>query len=211
MKKLEKRDDKVALSITVVVPCAHTHIKHLPELLAALRAQSRKPDQIIFATSGCKDSELPVLDVEFTHRQERCSAGVNRNRGSDAARGQVVIYQDADDLPHPQRVELVAGLFEKYDIDHLMHFYRRDTVAPEEFSLKKAAKNTAYRSAPVGGVTHGNPAVARALVAVVRWPEYTQIGEDVEFNKKVYERTKRTAVTELPLLTYRQNLSSFGL
>ena len=210
MKKLEKRDHKAPLSVSVVVPCAHSHVGHLEELLSKLLAQSRKPDQIIFATSGCKLSELPKLDADFAHSEERCSAGTNRNRGSDVARGSVVIYQDADDVPHPQRVEIVAGLFEKYKIDHLMHFYDRGETPTNELSLKKAVKNTSYRSRPVGGVTHGNPAVSRALFGSVRWPEYAQIGEDVEYNAKVYAHTKRTAVTELPLLTYRQHLSSFG-
>ena len=210
MKKLDKRKHKTTLGISVVVPCAQSHVPHLAGLLQALHAQSRKPDQIVFATSGCKVTDLPQLDAQFVHSTERRTAGANRNRGADAALGEVVIYQDADDVPHPQRVEIVAALFEKYEIDHLMHFYDRGAAPLQELTLKKAAKYTGYHKRLVGGVTHGNPAVARALVGAVRWPEYPQIGEDLEYNTRVYEHTKRTAVTELPLLTYRQYLSSFG-
>jgi hypothetical protein len=61
-----------------------------------------------------------------------------------------------------------------------------------------------------GGVANGNPSVARSLLSAVRWPEHSNVGEDVEFNAAVYARTKLTAVVELPLLTYRQHFSSFG-
>lgn len=211
MAKLEKRDDRPAFTVSVVVPCAHVHVQHLSGLLAALQAQTRRPDQIIFAVSGGQAAELPTLDAEVIHSPQKHTAGSNRNRGGVAARGDVVVYQDADDLPHPQRIEIVAALFEKYQIDHLMHFYNRSAERPEEFALKKALKRAKYRtSSTVGGVTNGNPAVARALLNVIRWPEHPNIGEDLEFNAEVLKHTKRTAVIDLPLLTYRQNFSSFG-
>ena len=210
-KKLDKRDHRPALTVSVIIPCTQKHVAHLPALINALRAQTRKADQIVVATSGCAAAELPTLDADVVHSSTPCTAGSNRNRGSAAARGDVVIYQDADDLPHPQRVEIVAGLFEKYQIEHLMHFYYRLTPGSDEFSVKEAAKRTRYRTKPTaGGITNGNPAVARAVLRAVQWPEYPQIGEDVEFNARAYAHTKWTAVTELPLLTYRHNLSSFG-
>ena len=209
-KKLDKRDHRPPLSVSVVVPCAHAHVQHLVGLVGVLQAQTRKPDQIVFAISGCLASALPRLEAEIIHSPERQTAGSNRNRGSAAARGDVVIYQDADDLPHPQRVEIIAALFEKYQIDHLMHRYTRSEARPEEFSVKEASKRTTYRpTLGTSAVTNGNPAVARSLLGAVRWPEYANIGEDLEFNARAYVYTKRTAVVELPLLMYRQDLSSF--
>jgi hypothetical protein len=37
--------------------------------------------------------------------------------------GDIILYQDADDLPHPQRVEIVKQYFETHDIVHLTHSY----------------------------------------------------------------------------------------
>lgn len=211
-KKLDKREERPRLSVSVVVPCAQKHVVLLPELVAALGAQTRRPDQIIIAVSGCEVAALPpIVGAEVVHSATPCTAGANRNRGSAAASGDVLIYQDADDVPHPQRVEIIAGLFEKYRIDHLMHHYYRQAPKPEEFSIKEAAKKTRYRERPTAGsITNGNPAIARNMLGFVSWPEYPQVGEDVEFNAKIYAITKWTAVTELPLLTYRHNLSSFG-
>jgi glycosyltransferase involved in cell wall biosynthesis len=209
-KKLDKRDQRPARTVTVVVPCTKAHVAHLPGLVTALRGQTRAPDQIVIAVSGGDVSELPILDAQVLHSTARQTAGANRNRGSDVALGDVVIYQDADDIPHPQRVEIIAGLFEKYEIEHLMHLFYHHDARDESFSAKEAAKRSRYRTAPIAaGITNGNPAVARSVWQAIRWPEYAQIGEDVDFNARIYAYTKRTVITELPLMTYRQRLSSF--
>ena len=211
--KLKKRDrdERPRRSVTVVVPCSHKHVQHLSGLVAAYQAQTRKPDQIVVAVSGCAASSVPRLAAEVVHSPDRQTAGRNRNRASDLARGDILLYQDADDLPHPQRVEIVAGLFEKYRIDHLLHVFDRTGASfSEELKLRKAAKHTTYRRvSSVGGVVHGNPAITREVFRDVRWPEYAAVGEDLEFNANVYKYTRWTAVLGLPLYTYRQHLSSF--
>lgn len=212
-EKLRKRDDRPRRSVTVVVPCSHKHLKYLGGLVAAYQTQTRKPDQIVVVVSGCAASALPRVAAEVLHSSTPQTAGFNRNRGSDAARGDVILYQDADDLPHPQRVEIIAGLFEKYQIDHLMHtFDRSGTSFTEELTLKRAAKATTYRKdSRVGGLVHGNSAVARAVFTKIRWPEFSRIGEDLEFNRLVYQHTRWTAVLSLPVYYYRQHLSSFDV
>ena len=110
------------LRVSVVIPCAGKHVSLLPTLLEHLSTQTRIPDEIVVSTSGCALSEVPSLDVELVHSKRLLSAGANRNRASAIASSDVLIYQDADDVPHPQRVEIIAAMFERYEIDHLMHF-----------------------------------------------------------------------------------------
>ena len=38
--------------------------------------------------------------------------------------GDLILWHDADDTQHPQRVEIVTRFFENYDIVHLCHSYR---------------------------------------------------------------------------------------
>lgn len=210
-EKLQKLDDRPRRSVTVVVPCSHKHVQYLSGLVTAYHAQTRKPDQIVISVSGCAASSLPRLDADVVHSADRQTAGCNRNRALDVSRGDILLYQDADDLPHPQRVEIIAGLFEKYRIDHLMHAFDRSGASfSEELTLKKAAKHTTYRmDSRLGGVVHGNSAVARSVFSAVRWPEYAEVGEDLEFNALVYKHTRWTAVLGLPLYAYRQHLSAF--
>jgi len=212
MSQLLPRSAVRKLSVSVVVPCAEKHVPRLPEVLSALSSQVRRPDEIIVAVSGCDLSALPNLSkfaVNVTHSRNRASAGANRNRGSAVACGDVIVYQDADDLPHRQRIEFIAGLFEQYEIDHLMHFYDLLKEKPSQFTFETAVARSAYRTAYVRGVTHGNVAVARSIFSAVKWPDYFRHGEDRAFNTAVYRCSKRTVITELALLTYRRNFSTF--
>src|SRR5574342_668927 len=139
--KLDKREKakRSARTVSVVVPCAHSHVAHLAQLVAALHAQTPKPDQIVVAVSGCEASVLPPLDAQVLHVPDRRTAGANRNRGTAATNGDIVVYQDADDLPHPQRLEIIAELFAKYQIDHLMHlFYHHEAPRSEVLAIKDA-------------------------------------------------------------------------
>ena len=213
------------LRISVLVPCAGQHVMRLPELLDALRAQTRKPDEIIIAVSGCAltdvpDVNVPDVEAKVVHSVEQLSSGANRNRATACATGDVLIYQDADDLPHPQRVEIIAGLFEAYAIDHLMHsYYYLKEDEPERFSVEQAGADSTYRSkfmvevrcrsGRVGYVTNGNVAIARTTAQLAQWPDQASAGEDQDFNRAIYTLTKRTALTSLPLITYRHNFSTY--
>lgn len=208
------------LRTSVLVPCAGSHVTLLPELVAALRSQTRRPDEIIVAVSGCALADLPTsIEAEIVHSSEPLSAGANRNRATAAATGDVLIYQDADDLPHPQRVEIVTGLFEAYAIDHLMHFFYYLRDEPTRFSVEEAVacssycsslmEEVPYRTGLAEWVTNGNVVVIRTVAQKVQWPEYRHVGEDQAFNRAVYTQTKRTVVTRLPLITYRRQFSTF--
>ena len=56
-------------------------------------------------------------------------------------------------------------------------------------------------------IGNGQPSFVRRLGAHVKWPEEEGVGEDVSFNKQVY-RNWKCAIIDLPLIIYRENLSS---
>lgn len=207
---------KRSFNISVVVPCATKHVPRLPEIMAALRSQTRAANEVVVVISGYGSSDLSgqvagLSPAVVVTSPERLSAGAARNRGTEVARGDIVIYQDADDLPHPQRLEIVAALFEGYAIDHLAHLFSWESDT-RTFTLADAVARCAHNSdfnECVHRVTNGNVAIARSLFEHVRWPEHFRMGEDQEFNYAVYAHTKRTAVLEIPLLTYRRQFSTF--
>ena len=211
------RPQRLQLRTSVLVPCVAKHTGLIPELLAHLAAQSTKPDEVVIAVSGCRTPDdvrnyavLQPFPVRIDDRHVTANASVNRNRASDLATGDVFIYQDADDLPHPQRVEILKQLFEEYDVDHVMHAFTHGGWMQGNYHipsiLHTARYETAYRFH--SGITNGNPATSRAVHGSVWWDHGRNVGEDVFFNQSVYARFPgRKAVLDLPLLLYRQHLS----
>ena len=211
------------------MPCIHKHAHLLANLVEEIDRQTRKPDEIVIASSGCEAPSLP-RHVRLLHSTTACTAGQNRNRGSEAATGTLLIYQDADDLPHPQRVEILAGLFERYEIDHLMHGYiytrgqtwsigyprgqsdhRPMPIELPSISLRKAVKKSEYRREPLRTtlVSNGEVAILRSTWATVHWPERPGAGLDQEFNQRIFGLSRRTVTTRLPLIVYQHHYSSF--
>ena len=221
MTTIAPRTSSTHLDVSVVVPCAARHVAHLPELIRHLDQQTDQPNEIILAVSGIpKSPALPKsrVPVKIVHDVTHRNAAQNRNRGTEASRGHVTVYQDADDIPHAQRIEVVRYLFTNFEIEHLMHGFvtavnrrtpdgwtvGRYDVQRDAARHAKAAKRYTFEMA----LTNGNPAVLRSLALKVRWPEHRNVGEDVEFNSRACTQSRSNATLNWPLLLYRQYLSA---
>lgn len=214
--RLRPRTTALELRVSVVVPCAAKHVSALPELLRALSNQTRRPQEVVLAVSGCDSVPRSTgthagLDVKLTHVISPAYAGANRNRGCDLSTGDVIVFQDADDLPHPQRVEILAAMFEKYEVDHVLHTFSRGKIEPKSFNLDVALRSASYRFpfAKDAKLTNGNLTISRAAARSLRFDEALRRGQDSVFNQKIYPMFRSsTAVIRLPLILYRQHLST---
>ena len=109
------------IKTSVIIPCFYGHFQHLDELMNALCNQTVLPDEIVISLSEI-DKLDPILVENFENKQypfpvklikhqERLWAGPNRNSACQHASGDIFICQDADDLPHPQRIEIIKYFF----------------------------------------------------------------------------------------------------
>src|SRR6185503_496362 len=108
----------------------------------------------------------------------------NRNIAALNASKDILICQDADDIPHPQRVEIIKYVFETFDIDHLFHAfisyhnsfspYKTEQVPVFKFSsLSDMFKYCNERRYPI---TNGNVSFAREVIKNISFPD-TNAGE----------------------------------
>ncbi len=91
--------------ISVVVP-AHNAAACLPACLAALQQQSCAPDEVIVVDDGSPDETAGVAlsyGVQVI-RQENRGPAAARNAGTAQARGELVLFTDADCEPAPDWV-----------------------------------------------------------------------------------------------------------
>jgi len=217
---------KEDLKISIIIPCHFRHAHLLHPLLKLYERQTMLPDEVVISLSEAYLVDDLVIEklqnkpwlfrVKLLLSNDKKYAGQNRNLACSNADGHIFICQDADDIPHPQRVETIIYFFERFSIHHLMHRYiyaddfsnfswcnkqRTAFIKPQSYNaVWKAWNNT-------GQFTNGNPAIDRYVFQQIQWSDSPR-GQDSEFNKEVYRRIDRRLVIWAPLLVYREELSS---
>jgi|GEM_PF-1608836 len=213
-------------TVSVIIPCYYKHAPLLYPLLALYEQQTRLPDEVVISLSQAHLVDVQVIKnienrqwsfpVKLIMTDEKKYAGENRNIACEDATGSVFMCQDADDIPHPQRVEIITHFFNNYPVDHLLHQWVE--VLPEDTGASFAEYNDlehisfAYHKNfhelwHCGHFTNGNVAIARHVFDTVRWSSKRR-GQDTLFNEKVYRQFSNGIAIQAVLLGYRRYLSS---
>ena len=98
--------------ISVVIPAYNAEVT-LGRCLAALGEQTRPPDEIILVDDGSTDgtAELARRHGVQVISQSNAGPAAARNTGARAARGDLLLFTDADCAPAPEWVERMAAPF----------------------------------------------------------------------------------------------------
>jgi len=206
--------------VSVAVPCYEGHVAFLRPLLEAYAEQSRVPDEVVISLSGCAKIEEGVIEeieagwpfeVKVVRWDERRTEAENRTAACLNTTGDVVLTNDADDIPHRQRVEVVTYFMERYP--HcmcLIHTWTEDlncVIDPAgvgRFFLRHW--NDFYR----WEMTHSaNIAIRRGVLKRVQWRNLDW-GVDRDFLIRCQKVFHKTMVIDAPLIEYRNELSSYN-
>ena len=136
------------MKTTLVIPATDGNFNYLRCILSHYQDGSVKPDQVIVSLSNAhlvnniQDLEQRFdgvfEDFRILKHTQRMVQGPNRDAASMAADNDIIISNDADDIPHPQRVEVIKHCFEKLDILHLNHAYQtREQTTFEPIDLEQ--------------------------------------------------------------------------
>ena len=219
---IERRDEPLNMKMSVIVPCHADHFHFLQNLLTEFEHQTVFPDEIVISVSEAfKIASFAELEgkkwpfaLKILKHQRSFLPGRNRNEACACATGDVFICQDADDLPHPQRVEIVKYLFENYHVDHLLHqwIYSHEKFTPcaIEQLEQRCSSFRSYDLVDIPFVHNGSASFIRSIFDKVHWSA-RGIHEDVLFNRAAYSQSKYHIVLQVPLLMYRFELSTFDL
>lgn len=212
------------MKTSVIIPCHPAHAPLLDHLLHAYADQTQVPDEIVISLSEAPLVSATVRKLEEEHwpfslkilkHKEKYPPGKNRNLACQASSGELILCQDADDLPHPQRVEIIKHLFEHYELEHLLHQWQQADTVFKTYTLQESVPSCAsfriYEQINIPEVHNGSVAFTRPLFDKVHWQPLTGISEDALFNRTAYVFTKHRTVLQLSLLKYRYQLSTFDL
>lgn len=220
--QLHKRPFVQEMKTSVIIPCCGKHFQFIPSLLEYYAQLSTLPNEIVISLSNVEHLEKEQIDEVENHfwpfqlkiirHAGKKSAGQNRNIACENSSGDIILCQDADDIPHPQRVEIIKYIFENYEIDHLIHKWANSDYCflPYDLNKLKILRCKTYAQADSHHFIHnGNICITREVAKKIKWEGTFSVGEDVRFNKKVYQLFNNNAVLLAPLLIYRKELSSF--
>lgn len=100
--------------ISIVIP-AYNEAESLPATLEALRKQTFPRFETIVVANGCTDDTAEVVRGrcdQFYELPER-GLGPARNLGAEKARGELLLFLDADTLLEPGALEIIARKFKR--------------------------------------------------------------------------------------------------
>ncbi len=220
--EVSRRDTPISVKTSLIIPVHVKHVKLLPNLIREyIYEQTVKVDEIVISISNISEVRakypkvlrelertnwpIPVILVKNDHRT---SEGDNRNRACQYANGDVFICQDADDIPHKQRVEVIKYFFENYHVDHLVHKYCMDNDTSFMNRRIPDMESVRWFSPSVYAIDNGANGVSsltRRVFESIQWnPEFVH-AVDVQFNRTVYDRFENRVVVDEPIYFYRIN------
>lgn len=120
--------------VSIIVP-NYNGMKTLSDMFLSVLTQTFSNWELIIIDDGSSDQSTHLIEqyiqndqriklIKMIHNSGPAKA---RNTGIKEARGKYIAFLDADDMWHPQKLEIVLSAMEKYNLKILGH----------EFSLKK--------------------------------------------------------------------------
>lgn len=211
-------------TVSVVIPCKPGHIGNLPAVIQAYMCGTVAPLEIIIGmclAAEVKDQirELRAMDkvlVVETSQNTKILAGDNRNAVLPAVSGDIVLYQDADDLPSPQRVEIIKHIFHIYSVVHVSHGFvlRNEEFPVYDLNAIKIALQSEHsdwftddRYGVIGDdwtsrhIGMGVPAVLREVAMAIPW-NCDEGFEDQHYNRDIASTYGKSCVIDAMIYKY---------
>ena len=230
------------MKTSVVIPATDGNFGYLNCILRHYEDGVEKPDEVVVSISNShliKPRYIDALENKFSRsfdmkilkHDKQMIQGPNRDAASQAATGDVIISNDADDIPHPQRVKIIKELFGTHDIVMLNHGYQThttftdinniDIILPTEVfnhHFPDCDPNLQERPnphdlgfhAPYGGaldwdIHAGNVTFSKEVFDAMSWRHTEEIAWDYDFCMDVLYGFNKSMIINSPLIWY--NLS----
>lgn len=218
------------MKITIAIPCTISHFKFLDFAIEKIINGTILPDEILVSISPY--SGLPgispiikkyenIINIKIFSSEKFLDAAQARDLMTPYINGDLVIYHNADDYQHPQRVEIVKKYFEEFDIVHLVHSYslfdegccgninKEKIISANGSTIYDRFFASKIGSLPFGagfGKLHtGVPCIKRFILEKIKWdiPREVIRMEDYFFSVNILREFNKTLMIDAPLYIYK--------
>jgi len=117
------------MKLSVFIPCIPRHVFYLPYVVEAYKSGTVQPDEIVVYLSGFSDVPKDQWErfiyyypeIQYETNDILISGANAKQQAHKLCNTELIMYQDADDLPTKNRVEICKSIFMSHDIVHLNH------------------------------------------------------------------------------------------
>lgn len=202
--------------ISVIVPI-YNAAQYLQNCIEVILQQSVKDMEVILIDDGSTDKSGAYCDkyatvdvrIKVTHTANGGAAHA-RNVGLDQARGEFIVFMDADDSIPTNHLQVLLETQKKYDADLVVgavtyvpgpKIVHKECVCTAWEFIEKVLYRDGVGDYPIGKLYR------RELFEKIRFKEGIT-SEDFEVFYRLYQGATRVAITDKTTYFYRQNSSS---
>ncbi|MBI5621028.1 glycosyltransferase [Candidatus Gottesmanbacteria bacterium] len=179
------------MTVSVIIPALNEE-KYLPQTLASVNALDRRPDEIIVVDAQSEDKTAAIAKSYGAKivSVDRRSIGYSRNKGLEAAMGDIVAFTDADTILQHNWLSSILSLLEKHKAVGVFGGFRVPD-GPWWYRLyinvfQPFANTLTYAIFRIPFATGQNMAFYRKnAVSAGGFPEDFKIAEDIEIARRV--------------------------
>jgi len=212
------------MKILVVIPCYNKHIPKLLELLESIEKQTRQPDMVSISCSST--NEFPELHYSFpvivqtdTNKKKPSENRNNAVRYAlESEYYDIISFFDADDIMHPQRLELLEETFSREPCDIVLHSYEINEflefpkiITPViYYNMLSRSVSGCIQLDGISKIAHGHVTVRKEIWDIIPFPEEdgADFKEDCIFCYNILGLPNiKTAYLNYPLLKYIPSFS----
>lgn len=210
--------------VSICIP-AHCAEKYISQCLDALLAQTHQPIEIIVVNDGSTDRTPQMLKTYATkgiNTIETTKGGASRarNLAFKAAKGDLIVFFDADDYVEKHFVETQVKMLKAQQDAVVLadwgRFYHDDL---ETFNLQKSPiENFSFYQWINKYWKEGNPMTNPGRALIPRklveqaglWDESLSLDDDFEFFTRIFKSSKQIIFNQQAALYYRSGNSSLS-
>ena len=217
------------MKLSIIIPCYNVE-KFVQKCANSILVQKGFDCELIFVNDGSKDNTLHVLEnlaikdnrIKVINQENQGLSGA-RNTGIENAKGDYIMFVDADDWLEPNAFELISKNFNKEDLFCFSYnrVFEKKSV-PRDLKINGVYEAAFIQRRMVGllGEELRDPSQADSLVTVWGKIYKTEIikknkitfvdtkifgNEDAFFNIQYLEFSYVVKLLNLPLYNYRKN------
>lgn len=208
-------DKDASEDVSIIIPC-YNYAQYVAEAIGSAASQSLQPSEIVVIDDGSTDGSAKVIkniidrlaikypSIEFSFlTQENSGIVATKNRGIDIAKGQWIVFLDADDILEREYLEKCMSIQKNSKADIV--YTDMQMFGAVDWNQKVLPYNR-FQLRSVNFIHNSSLYRASMLRAVGGYsPEFSIGFEDWELNLKLSKITKKFIYLPESLLLYRRH------